>query len=1031
MRSLLLSLLMLAVPAGGQLLPRTWSDIPVYEWGGLNLLNDSSRIGFDAQVAKNVLTDSGFLESRPGNVLLATILAGYPVVYVGDWVSPSGTRYLLAHSSTTLYQTDFSGAVVALSTVPSGYNLSMVPAFSRAYFGDGSQPMWYWDGTSTGSMTGAPHCTYLAHKDGRIYCGNIPNESTSRVRISSEGGAAYWTVPSNVASVDNAPNYFDFFPDDGDSITCMASTPWGVFVGKRYSSHMIKGYGNLTYELRIIDPRVGCADNRSVQMVSGVLQWLALDGVYAFTGAGPPILISRELDPLMKRVRQATYTEGQWATQTKSEWDLGTDVPDGSWTATVANGMFPSSFTLHDDNSNPILDSSVGFSSATLVNIDSTTYPMPDGHVEMLPSEGDLTVWISTFEGGAYSTLVTSWTMPSGVPLAAPPVGSGYFPGFWARGAQGDVATTLYTIANSSGSTPGDYKWNYGAWKIIWNKYRYSGSDGYYHHGDCVTDADTAGECLNFEFVMDDCQSANRKAYGIKVSQNSAHTTTTRTYDLDIYKKSAGVTTTLGSGSFISGRHATDQSTWDPSHLQRSTITVIASKGGELRVYSSTSLVAFANDADLDDTVSRCSMLVFLPHADANNETDGGVEHVSLNFSSAAAIVSRVFDTGMSTPVAGVLSTTYTLQGLTGETAMAFYVRSATSSSGVWTAWSASSNGVTASLPKRYWQYLAKFSTNVSSYTPKLDSVQLVGITTGYYNSKVNYIGTGITSWRQFAANGVSPGTYAYDVRSGTFAFAATDSYPSWTDQTLNQNVAAATGTYAQFRIDSTALTSSANTDPLTALFVRWSEGNNIPAASATLDRRYLLCVTISTSASVPDKCLLRQKNGKWVEWSSVSSMSAVGLYNNNIIVADGGTSGKVWKILQPSVIDDAGSAIGAEWVSADHTGGLPFNDKVLHEMWVDAAPVQGSSVTASYQVNKSSGFIDHQFSLDNGGLVDTSIYPYDRVQYGNIQKWVPLASGFDVGKHVRVKFSNAGVNNYWRINGYVLYVENQARAVP
>ena len=173
-----------AAQAGGPPIPSpTWKAVIEQKFGGLNLTNDSSDIGADAQACQNVLTDNTYLEKRPGNVLLTTILSGYAVTYANDWVAPTGNRYLVAQASGTIYETNFSGSPVVLSTITAGYNLSTVPQFSELYFADGFRNLWFWNGSSTGTVTDpssgdlAPICTYVAAKDSRLWCANVPNES--------------------------------------------------------------------------------------------------------------------------------------------------------------------------------------------------------------------------------------------------------------------------------------------------------------------------------------------------------------------------------------------------------------------------------------------------------------------------------------------------------------------------------------------------------------------------------------------------------------------------------------------------------------------------------------------------------------------------------------------------------------------------------------------------------------------------------------------------------------------------------------
>ncbi len=1045
MRGLLLALL-LAVPAAAQLYPPSWKPISVSKWGGLNLLNDTTMIDGDCQDCQNVLTDNSYLEKRPGNVLLKTILAGYGVTYVNDWTAPSGSRYLIAQASGTIYQTNFSGAPVALSTIAAGYNLTMTPAFSKAYFADGARALWYWDGTSTATATdptsgaAAPICTYTVFKDNRIFCGNIPNASSSQVDVSSSGGANYWQVPADAASVDNAPNSFLFTPDDGDYITCMAATPWGVFVGKRYSSYMIKGNGNLSYDPRILDPRIGCVDNRSVQVDYGVLKWLSIDGVYGYDGAGPPHILTRELDPLMKKIRQGQTSEGQWATQLQPDWASGTTssttypTPPADWNFTSVPGeIFPSSFTLHDDNTNPSLQTNgkVGFSSDTLVNIDTQTYPLDIGVAQVLPSSTGVQVWMSSFPSGGYSALYTTWTVTSGAfDLATANL---YFPELGNNILAPDGVlyypagtNTLYTVAASSSGSPTS-GWNYGFWSIVWEPgYELNGSKTY---GKCaVLNGDV---CFEYDFISDRPVEGAWTGYGVSATQSSCSGTSC-TYSFSLIKSVAGSKTAFA--------NASANITTNSSSVVFSTVSVSLAPGGQFIIYLGTSPIVHGYDSGASGKIAKISSLSLNLDTCLNKPcNEYGINtaaNLNLKGYGSGSIVSRIYDSGLTTPLPGIFLSSYTLQGVTGistpETELDFYVRASSSpNNDLWTAWQASSNNVVVtSLNKRYWQYEALFTSRVASATVQLGTVDLVGVATGYYYSKVNFVGANITAWKQFAVTEGTPGTYGYSVRAATYAFAAGATSPTWTSQSANQNISIATGSYAQFRLDSTALSNASLAEPISAVFLRWQTGANIPVASAALDRRYYLCVTISTSASTPDTCLVHQRNGKWVFWKG-PTVGAMGLYNYNVVVADGGTSSKVWEIMQPGVYSDDGTAIDAYWISADFTDGVVFLGKTVHEMWVDAAPVALSSVTVSYQINKNPGWNDVTVNLDNGTAPLPSALPVINPQYGDVNKWIPLNAGIAVGKYIRVRFGDNQLDDFFRINAYQILVEDNSRTVP
>ena len=164
--------------------------------------------------------------------------------------------------------------------------------------------------------------------------------------------------------------------------------------------------------------------------------------------------------------------------------------------------------------------------------------------------------------------------------------------------------------------------------------------------------------------------------------------------------------------------------------------------------------------------------------------------------------------------------------------------------------------------------------------------------------------------------------------------------------------------------------------------------------------------------------------------WATTTTISAAGMYNYQMVTGDGGVSGKVWKILQPNVYTDDGAPINSQWVSEDFTDNLPFNNKNFYGVMVDAQPVQGSSMTASYQISKSSNYISTQFTVDDGQSLDPTL-PVLGSQYGNINQWVPSTSGFDQGKYLRIKFSDNQPGDYWRVNSYLFFTADMPWTQP
>ena len=385
----LLAALLWSAPAGAQRADE--APVIVGKFGGINQYNDTTQVeDGDATDAQNVITDNGYIESRPGNIKIASILVGYPVTFLGQFVGASGVKYIISQSSTTLYASTLDGTNTVISTVTAGYAADMTVAYGKAIIVNGIDRPITFDETSSGTLAAMPVCSLVEFKDERLYCGNVAT-SGSQVSVSSFGGIAYWTIPFVMTA--DAPTSFTFNRDDGENMACMKASPWGLVIGKPHSMNVLKGYDNSTYYKIVLDPAIGCTDQRSMRMVDGYLVWLAADGgVYSWGGSGPPILISREVTPLVKKIRQLSSNSAYWIAKTQADWQAGSvtiNGPTPSWDITsypgmilpASNAYFTSSFgdwvSSSNISTNTLAPGMYGAASTTLA-VGTMTVPNAD-----------------------------------------------------------------------------------------------------------------------------------------------------------------------------------------------------------------------------------------------------------------------------------------------------------------------------------------------------------------------------------------------------------------------------------------------------------------------------------------------------------------------------------------------------------------------------------------------------------------------------------------------------------------------------
>lgn len=824
---------------------------------------------------------------------------------------------------------------MVLSTVTSGYDVDSVNALNRIIIVDGNSNPRQFDGSSSATIAGMPICKYVEFMHESVFCANIPSVSTSRVAKSSVSSATNWTVPGNVADVAGDPNTFDFQRDDGEGINCLKATPWGLVVGKRHSMHILKGIDNLTFYKRIIDPAIGCVDDRSMQMVDGNLVWLAVDGVYAWQGAGPPELLSNDITPLIKQIRQLNSVAGIWIVDSEGEWELGsfdTNGPSRVWDSnSVSGSIFVASTSFIDTNGADFVAGELGLTNAA-VDVDTITV-----------SGGALTIAKSTTSSYNLDpftdTNITSspaWTTADSCMTTAVKDGSRR------------LVCDCSSCSGGTMTTPSTA--TYGRWAF----------DYLIPTGESVTGA--ADLLLaNYEFLSGGPITYSLRLYHPGVATNQV--------SYRFYRDS----TQVGASKILNITPGT-----------ATTFSAVRTSTGAFSIYFGT---ATELSATYSDTPAPTQIKIFVYRYNATSESNS-FDNISIpEFKTAGVFYSRVFDTSFSTPIGGPITVSSTIASGIGT--LAFQVRSATSSSGEWLAWANMTNEVSRSTQaRRYQQYLSSFTTTASTVAPYISDITQHFIATGNYRSEVHQIGSRISLWRSGDwTDSLSPaGILQYFVRSASYSFVAGEDLLTWSTMTNHNTITIATNTYFQFRVQSSSMTSSSQTASMSRFAANWQEGTEKPVASGTLDHRYFLCVALSSTSVINDTCLVLQKNNKWVKYTG-PSLAAMTIYDNNLVAGSGNTDSYAWKIMQADVYRDDNAAINSFWTTKDYTGKNPFHDKIYHEAWIDAE-VATSSVTVGVATNKSSSFSNKTLSLDvTGSYINKRVAPSTGYALGRYHK--------------------------------------------
>jgi len=869
-------------------------------FGGLDTFHDSTRISdIDAQDAENVITENGRLEKRTGNDRLTTILNGYAVKYVAEFLDNSANRYLIAHSSLSIYQTNLASSPVSIGTTTAGQNIDSVTGFNRHWIADGRNAIWGFDGTSTMTARGAPLCNFIEFADERLYCANTP-DSPSTVYVSSFGGVDNWTIPIVEELPADAPNAFTFRREDGESVTCLKSTPWGEFVGKHHFTGYIKGQNNDSYYKGIISPVVGCVDDRSVQMVDGLLVWMALDGLYSWDGTGAPEPISSDIQPTIDAIRQLNSTVAQWIVDSQADWERGRFETNGggnAWSSTIASGEIqPSSTTFHETEG-------LDWDSGTSVNLSTLAVT---GSLVFIQSGGGTADGKGAFlNAGAESNNCTNWA---------------------------NCGFALYSAGDcASGGVGGTYGWEEGP--------------GF-------------ATCP--------------KTLTVRLLDSSSNT---------IHETQHSITAGLGATT---------------NNIDISTFPQVI----KVQFLANTSTSNISSAFIRGNKFGYCYEEGSLGNCNASWDIREDATQVSGNYTS------KIYDTTFSSAASYV---NIAMSSASGTNPVTFLVRGSTSGNGggfesvqpqsnlnVWA----------GNSTKRYRVYIASFGSVGSSTSTSLASINDVSISfksTGPYYSEVKQIGSDITSWKTIDFNDSQSETYlsSYSVRVASWSFPITEpaSIIPWIYQPNHQIVKASTNTYFQFRVLN-EMSSASQTISVAKTVTNWQEGTDVPLASVFKDHRYIL--SVSTYGITNNLSLVWQKNKKFTQFTG-PSYASLNLFNNKIIAGDGSTNSRIWNILQPDTYSDDGVPISAFWVSKDFTMQSPNTVKQIRDFYIESVKVSSMSIDVGYAINKSTTFTNVTVDLGTTGNA--------------INKRIPMANGYDIGKYFKFRFYNGDLDEYFKIN--------------
>ncbi len=341
--------------------------------GGVNSRYSSHMIGDNqVQSALNMYWDEDIGVTRRKGFAkynATAITAGKTVRGLWPFTADDGSRYMVALCSATLYQTSGDGSFTKI-TGAEGLSeteaMDAVTTLGKIWFANGTDTVFYWDGASTATVSGAPLGDKIEAWRNRVVITGKSGE-LSYVHMSGElDGTNFTTGPTRSTS----PVSIAIGGTNAKPVKCMYGGYRDVFmVWTEEETYGIYGFGLKDFIVRQLSNEVGCIEDESVQEKGNALYWMSKRGIEKMSGTTVETIsrgVNDVYDILIDNIANSRYVLD--TTQAHFEaGNLTASGPGAPMSATRSPGnVVATTWTATDT-------SGADFGAGTSINVTTTT----------------------------------------------------------------------------------------------------------------------------------------------------------------------------------------------------------------------------------------------------------------------------------------------------------------------------------------------------------------------------------------------------------------------------------------------------------------------------------------------------------------------------------------------------------------------------------------------------------------------------------------------------------------------------------
>lgn len=907
------------------------------------------------QEALNVIFDKDVgVQRRQGyaqfNTTALTGAAAVRRLYPFD--APDGTQYVIAVSSDKIYSASVGGsfsAITGMTGLSQTENTACVQGLGRLWCTNQSNGLLYWNGTSTGAIAAGPAGSLIDIYRNRVLVSRVSGNQSSLYGSGHLDGEN-WTT----AAASTSPFIIRIGgTNDGDSIQCLMGTYNDAYlIGTESRLYALYGFDNTDFAVREISREVGCIDDTSVQEMDGSLYWLSRRGIERMQGTVVDWKVSYPIINLVEPIIQASGNSQSALDTAQADFEAGNLIVSGqraAMSATILSGSVVPSSWSVSETSGN------DWASYTMVNMSTSVVA---GSLILGPLVDLTTVnWMNNSDG----TVLPANDTPPWASLGSGIVSSA-------------VATGVFTAVVGS---PGGLSLSptTGTFTV--------GDTAIFHASHSMTNNSAASNLIQ---------------YTLKNGQYCSLLRARPTY-------TELITCTVGTR--ISSA-AINNATYQEYR------TVM--RGSNVSVYvGSVPTLLFSGNASTEGVYPPVINFVFSMLGGSSGDGNATFTADFLRFqhgvyAASGTITSGIFDTGLSTPTWGGLAVAISSDS---QTTATFEVQSSADGSSFESLVSVPIGSNLTAAQRRYLRYKATFSTSVSSKSARVESIDLLARTTGYFISQCRNPGTSITSWGLFQCNSANDGgSFSFAISTAATCHSATRSTATWNAQTNNTAIAVATAAFVAYRSLLDLGSDGDNQPALQDCTINWEAGGNRPeVASGVYDHRYHLFYTTSTQASpVNTDALVLDQFDRWSKWDNIPARSAT-RYRSDLLIGDGSATGKIYRLYTGN--DDNGAAFTSRIRTKDFDLGNWRANKSFGSLWLELSPENDAAddvdMVAKAYVDLLNAYTLGTVNLDEGTGVIAAEVPW------------PLDTQ-NSGRYISIEVSNTGTQPWRFYRGALRY---------